>query len=117
MGLFTPPQFLKPSQWLVAIPLVREEIWALSLKSGVDSAYGLVDWSKLLLSIMKREEQLQELVRSSKEIQKEELLYPIKVPSRMFGRLEQLLIIAEDKVVPLNEEQLRQVRANANHLI
>jgi hypothetical protein len=108
MWFFTPTQFLKPSQWLVAIPLVREEVLVLILKSdfSMKSAQDLVDWSKLLLSIMKKEKQLQELIF----LDYSELCYPIKVPSRIFERLEQLLLIAEGKMIPLSEEQLRQVR-------
>ncbi|MEX0598965.1 MAG: hypothetical protein WD512_20955 [Candidatus Paceibacterota bacterium] len=113
MGLFTPTQFLKPSEWLVATSLVRNQILDLSTKSefGMNSAQDLVNWSKLLLSIMKREKQLKELMLLQLD-EKDELWYPIKVPSRIFGQLEQILLIHDGKIIPLSEEELSQVRAN-----
>jgi hypothetical protein len=119
MWFFAPTQFLKPSEWLRAVPLVQDKIWELSIQDefGMNSAQDLVDWSKVLLAILKKEEQLRNIVHSYQELQKEEPWYPIRVNSRLFTRLEQLLLIAEGKMIPLSEEQLRQVRANANSLI
>jgi hypothetical protein len=105
MGLFTPTQFLKPSQWLQAIPIVREKVLALIHKSdfSMKSAQDLVDWSKLLLSIMKREEQLRNLVNSSKELQEEETWYPIRVSNHIFNDLRLFILIHEGKMTPLSE--------------
>ena len=104
MGLFTPRQFKKPSEWLRAIPLVREEIHALSLQTDLDVIEHLGDWVMILWLLLKVEHHLQRDVERSLEREEEEVWYPIQMSHRLYGRVQQLLYCH-----PLSDEGLSQV--------
>lgn len=89
-GLFTPNQFQKPSDWLLAIPLAQEEvqkILPLSLENMKDHR----DWCNFLYRLLEEEDRLRELVQISLEREEEQPWYPIRLSHRLYGRVEQLL--------------------------
>ena len=101
MGLFTPSQFLFPTEWVRAIPLIQGEIVTHIFEDPLDID-SLQDWVIILKKILREENNLQ---RFSLE-DEEEPYYPIRMSGRLFGRLQQLLYVR-----PLTEEELSHVRA------
>ena len=101
MGLFTPPQFLFPTEWVRAIPLIQGEIVTHVFEEQLDID-ALQDWVTILKRILREEHKLQRL----SSLEDEEPYYPIRMSGRLFGRLQQLLYVS-----PLTEGDLRSVRA------
>lgn len=95
--LLTPRQFLLPSEWLRAIPLIQDEICIMVVV--VDDS--LQDWVTILNRIHREEANLQRLY-----LAEDEAPYPIRLSGRLFGQLEKLLFCQ-----PLSEEDLKEVRA------
>lgn len=104
MGLFTPRQFLRPSEWLRVIPLAQEEVQKL-LPLSLEKVEDHRDWCTILLRLLEAENQLEELVQVSFKSQEEQSWYPIRMSHRLYGRVQQLLYCQL-----LSDEDLSQVR-------
>ena len=105
MALFTPSQFLFPTEWVRSIPLIQGEIITHIFEEPLDID-ALQDWVTILKSILREENNLQRISLEDEE----EPYYPIRMSGRLFGRLQQLLYVS-----PLTEEDLCSVRAGCGH--
>lgn len=89
MGLFTPRQFMKPSEWLRAIPLLQYALKG-SLPLHLGSLNHCRDLFEVLSALLHVEDRLKKEVNLSCE-REEEPWYPVKMTSKQFWLVEQLL--------------------------
>jgi len=89
-GLFTPNQFQKPSDWLRAIPLLQDALKK-SLPLHLVSLEHIRDIFEALASLLHVENRLNKEVNLSCEREEEEPWYPVKMTSKQFWLVEQLL--------------------------
>jgi hypothetical protein len=87
---FTPRQFLKPYQWLRAIPLLQDALIG-SLPLHLVNLQYCRDLFEALEALLLVEERLKKEVELSREREKEEPWYPVKMTDRQFWLVEQLL--------------------------
>lgn len=104
-NVFTPRQFLKPSQWLRAIPLLQEAEKELRPLHLVTLEHGR-NLFEALEALLLAEKRLRSEVEISREREEEEPWYPVKLSSQQFWLVEHLLNFR-----PLSDEGLSQVRA------
>jgi hypothetical protein len=103
--MFTSPYFLKPSEWLQAIPLLQSafrESLPLHLAT-LDHCSNLFEALEALLLV---EVELENEAQISREMGEEGLPYPINISRNQFALICDLLYLQ-----PLSEEELRQVVA------
>jgi hypothetical protein len=105
--MFTSPYFLKPSDWLRAIPLLDEALRGSgSLPLDLSTLEYGEDLFKARRALHLVEEGLKKEVELARTLNEEEPWYPVKITKQQFALICDLLYLR-----PLSEGELAQVRA------
>lgn len=109
--MFTSPYFLKPSEWLQAIPLLQDalrESLPLHLVT-LDHCRNIFDALEALLLV---EVELENEAQISREMGEEGLPYPVRITKQQFALICDLLYLR-----PLSEGELSRVQAGGPWMV